>query len=87
MKCVNIRRYFIPPNSTKERPTRSGIALRLDEWETLISTIHDLHGTLPELKDATPCYASEDHANQIGYLNCSECNPFGVDFATNQFKF
>jgi hypothetical protein len=80
MKCVNIRRYFIPPNSTKELPTRSGIALRLDEWETLISTIHDLHRTLPELKAARPCYASEDHANQLGYLNCVECNPFGADF-------
>ena len=87
IKCVNIRRYFLPPNCTKERPTRSGIALRLDEWETLTAKINDLHEKLPELKVASPCYAGEDHANQLGYLNCLECNPFAVDFNTTSFNF
>lgn len=76
--CINIRRYFLPPNSNKEHPTRSGIALRVCEWEKLVSKLDDLEKKLPELKFAIPCYASEDHANQLGYLNCRECNPFGL---------
>ena len=77
-KCVNIRRYFLPQNATKERPTRSGIAIRLNEWDTLLVKIRELHERLPELKDAKPCYASQEHANQLNYLNCTECNPFGL---------
>ena len=78
IKCINIRRYFLPLNAKTERPTRSGIALRLGEWGTLASKIHELHERIPELKDVTPCYASEDHANQMGYFNCVECNPFAL---------
>jgi hypothetical protein len=79
MKCINIRRYFLPLNSKKERPTRSGIALRLDEWGTLATKVYELHERIPELKVARPCYASDDHANQLGYLNCRECNPFALE--------
>jgi hypothetical protein len=82
VKCINIRRYFIQLNCTKERPTRMGIALRLCEWEVLLSKIHQLHEKLPELKAARPCYASDDHSNQMGYFNCIECNPFGLDLTS-----
>ena len=74
--CVNIRRYFQPSTGSKPIPTRSGIALRLFEWERLVSTIDELHESVPDLKVATPCYASDDHANQMGYYDCRECNPF-----------
>lgn len=77
-KCVNIRRYFLPPNATKELPTRCGIALRLSEWDTLLVKVRELQERLPELKIVKPCYSSDDHANQIGYLNCIECNPFST---------
>lgn len=76
VKCVNIRRFFRPPNAKKEIPTRTGIALRLGEWDTLLSTIEQLHWKLLELKKATPCYASEDHANQMELYRCTECNPY-----------
>jgi len=78
-RCVNIRRYFMPPNATKEQPTRSGIALRLSEWDSLLLKIRELQERLPELKLAKPCYSSPDHANQQGYLDCIVCNPFGLD--------
>lgn len=78
IKCVNIRRYFLPHNSKKERPTRSGIALRLSEWESLVPKIRELQDQLPELKNAKSCYTSDDHMNQMGYLSCIECNPFGL---------
>jgi len=80
IKCVNFRRYFMPKNSGKKRPTRSGIALRLEEWETLVSKIDDLHRQLPELSVASPCYNSLDHLNQTGYLNCRECSSFSTEF-------
>jgi len=76
IKCVNIRRYWRPINLKKEVPTRTGIALRLGEWDTLLATIEQLHRKFPELKNASPCYASEDHANQMGFYRCTECNPF-----------
>ena len=38
-KCVNLRRFFLPPNSTKELPTLSGIALRMIEWDSLLDKI------------------------------------------------
>ena len=28
-RCVNLRRFFVPPNTTKKVPTRIGIPLRL----------------------------------------------------------
>src|SRR6218665_3920480 len=79
VKCVNFRRYFMPKNSDKERPTPGGIALRLEEWETLFSKIDDLYRQLFELKVASPCYNSLDHLNQTGYLNCRECSSFSVE--------
>jgi hypothetical protein len=78
-RCVNIRRYFMPPNATKEIPTRSGIALRLAEWDCLLLKIRELQERLPELKLAKPCYSNTDHANQEGYLACIECNPFALE--------
>ena len=78
-RCVNIRRYFMPPNTTKEVPTRSGIALRLIEWDSLLLKIRELQEHLPELKLDKPCYTSADHANQLGYLARIVCNPFGLD--------
>lgn len=79
VKCVNIRKFFLPPGCKKERPTRTGISLRLGEWETLKDKIEEIHERLPELKAAKPCYHREDHYNQSTCINCSECNPFGVE--------
>lgn len=48
VQCVNIWRHLLPLNSKKVRPTRNGIALRLGEWESLLSSIHELHEQVPE---------------------------------------
>ena len=86
VKCVHIRRYFMPRNSSKERPTRCGIALRLFEWDNLMTKIPLLTERVPELKDAKPCDSALDHCNQEGYLSCIECNPFGVGHITDLNK-
>lgn len=78
-KYVNLRKYFLPKSGEKELPTRIGIALRLSEWDMLIEKIKELHKELPELSVAKPCFDKEDHQNQQGYLDCLECNPFGLD--------
>ena len=78
-KCVNLRRFFLPPNSTKELPTLSGIALRMIEWDSLLDKIPLLQDAVPELKTARPCFYSEDHANQLGFNTCVECNPFALE--------
>lgn len=31
---------------------------------------------LPDLKNATPRCASEDHVSQMTFYRCVECNPF-----------
>jgi len=81
-RCVNIRRYFIPKNGSTIKPTRSGIALRLDKWEALTSKIEQLHDKLPELKAARPCYASDDHLNSQRYFGCRECNPYEYELSS-----
>lgn len=73
---VNIRRYSLGPNSSKGMPTRFGIALRLEEWDRLLTTIGQMHQLLPEVKNAKPCHASEDDRDKDEYRSCTECNPF-----------
>jgi Transcriptional Coactivator p15 (PC4) len=70
---INIRRYFLPVNAKKEQPTRCGIALTLNQWDTLLVKVRELQELLPELKTIIPCHDTVDNA---GYLNCKECNPF-----------
>lgn len=72
--CVNIRRFFRPSNSIEERPSRSGIALRLDKWPSLLTAITNLHKRIPQLKSARPCYL--EHENQLSFYVCAICNPF-----------
>ena len=82
-KCVSLRRFFLPHNSTKELPTRSGIALRMNEWNGLLDKIPLLQDAVPELKTAKPCFHSEDYANQTGRV---ERNPFELEL-DNRTKF
>lgn len=60
VKCVNICHYFLNINGKKQLPTRSGIALRLGEWEALSSKIRELREQIPELKHTSTCYVSDD---------------------------
>lgn len=54
VKCIDLRRYFLPPKGTKVLPTRSGIALRLGEWNTLLQAIENLHRKIPEFNPRYP---------------------------------
>ena len=75
-RCVDFRRWFLPHDEQDPKPTKKGVALRLDEWvkmRNIVETIDDNH---PSLASAIPCYLQEDHQNQMGALECPECHPF-----------
>ena len=58
------------------RPTKRGIALRLDELSALLDMLPILYATNALLADTKPCCENSDHANQLGMLDCSACNSF-----------
>ena len=75
-RCVDFRRWFLPHDQQDQKPTKKGVALRLEEWakmRNIVETIDDNH---PSLASAIPCYLQEDHQNQMGALECPECHPF-----------
>ena len=56
------------------KPTKKGVALRLEEWakmRNIVETIDDNH---PSLASTIPCYLQEDHQNQMGALECRCCS-------------
>ena len=75
-RCVDFRKFYMPYGQTEIRPTRGGIALRLNEWEEMQKLVETINNAYPALGTALPCYLQEDHQNQIGALRCKECNPF-----------
>jgi len=58
------------------KPMRRGLALRLHEWMDMKKIIENVDSEYYELGTALPCYLRESRQNQIGALECSECNPF-----------
>ena len=78
--CVDVRKYFLPfgMQHGDEKPTKRGIALRLDEWAELLKLVPLIHQMFPSLANASPCYAQGDHLNQLGWLDCTSCHAFAV---------
>ena len=74
--CVDIRKFYWLPG-VGERPTKVGLALRLSEWAKLKEIVREIADKHPDIATAKPCWMGEDHQNQEGAINCSECNPFG----------
>lgn len=72
---VNIRRYWIPEGQDTPIPTKNGIYLPMGQWKALVAKIDQLVNAHPELVVSQPCVFS--HENQIGFIDCAECSPFG----------
>jgi len=72
-KGVDLRRYWVPEEQMLPIPTRNGIFLSLAQWNSLKQKIPKLLAAHPELNSAEECF----HANQMGYIDCKECMPFG----------
>lgn len=71
-QCVNIRKWFLPPDETSIVPTRKGIALTFQQWNNFKGAI-DLVGKI--LKDQLDEIEFCDHQNQMGFFTCTKCNP------------
>lgn len=71
--CVDIRQYWKPEEVLV--PTKKGLCLRPAEYTRLKELLPEIGQTLPELDAVVPCFLQSDHMNQIGFLQCSECNP------------
>ena len=74
--CVAFRKFFCPAGTDEIKLTRSGVALRLHEWWKFVEIIKSIDDAYPSLATAVPCYTGDDHLNQLGALQCPECNPF-----------
>lgn len=78
--CVDLRKFFLAQDGAT-KPTRTGIALRLSEWDRLKQIAREMKEQHPKIADAQPCWSQSDHFNQEGALMCNKCNPFGNWFA------
>jgi Transcriptional Coactivator p15 (PC4) len=77
--CVDIRKFFLPDGQQDPLPTKTGIALRLREWNELRHANESIRTAYPRLAETTPCFLREDHYGQTGALSCRECYPFLKD--------
>jgi len=77
-RCVDFRMWYQPYGSKDGdiKSTKRGVALRFDEWSHLCTLVDTINTAYPSLASALPCYYDDDHMNQMGWLNCSECHPF-----------
>jgi hypothetical protein len=73
--CVDIRLFYNHPKFG-ERPTKTGIALRIKEWYALRDQLVQIHNDYPTLVTTLTCSDHPDHYNQEGAYACRECNPF-----------
>lgn len=81
-RCINIRKFYFMRNVKSGKktlyPTREGVSLRFPEWAKLKNNLCEINFHLPvELDSVVPCYARQDHSNQMAMLECMECNPSG----------
>ena len=74
-KVVDLRQFWLPDGTDRIQPTRKGIALKFDEFDTLVKLKPEIEQVMPELEHIQPCWMSDDHMNQEGLMNCRECNP------------
>jgi hypothetical protein len=72
-QCVDIRRFYMPNVGFEEKPSKSGLALRLSEWIDFVAVVRIMKEENPHLAKIQPC---GPHHNQQEALNCAECYPF-----------
>lgn len=73
--CVDVREYYLPRGENEPRPSKSGLGLRLSEWDSLAAITPLIEEKIPELQEMVSCDMQDDHQNQEGMLRCPECNP------------
>ena len=76
--CVDFRKWYLPYGTVPgdEKPTKSGLALNLEEWRDFLSVISVVEMKYTKLATTIPCDAQADHMSQRVYFACMSCNPF-----------
>ena len=79
--CIDFRKWYQPyhSNDTDIKPSKRGVAIRLDEWVHLSNLIDAINTAYPTLASVVLYYYGDDHLNQMEVLNCSQCHPFFVN--------
>ena len=77
--CVDIRKFFLLRGQTEIKATRRGLAVRVREWTNLKKIMAAIDNAHPTLATAVSCLQRDDHMNQLGAVQCCECNPFGQE--------
>ena len=57
-------------------PTRTGIALRLNEWLAQKEATHHLLQENPSVVNFLQCFYNKDHSDPHVVAVCKECSPF-----------
>jgi len=73
-RCVALRKFFVPTDQTVWKPTKTGIALRLNKWPTFKQAIDKLHRDNPTATTYTPCLLNLDHITPEIIATCPERN-------------
>lgn len=71
--CLDIRQFYMPLIGCVEKPTKTGLAIRLQAWNGFIAAVRKMQEENVQLANIHPC---GDHANQEEVMQCRECNPF-----------
>ena len=71
--CVDFRKFYMPVFGFEEKPTRSGLAIRLSEWSAFGAALSRMTEENPHLLQIQPCGI---HPNQEEAMQCAECYPF-----------
>lgn len=72
---VDLRQFYFLYKINDIRPNRKGIALTFKQWHELKLALKLLPKYIPSIEDTSACILRDDHANQIGYWSCRNCNP------------
>ena len=75
-QCIQIRSKY-SKNGELNYSYYKGISLKEEQWNSFIGAVGVIEGMHSYVRDAIPCQLHEDHANQMGFMNCVECNPNG----------
>ena len=73
----DVRRFSMQHDDDEEpTPTLTGLELLEEEFHLLRQHLPQLNDCVPGLSEERPCFARDDHLNQLGFLRCARCNPF-----------
>jgi hypothetical protein len=72
---VSLRKFFTPAGTNVELPSKTGIALRINEWGELKKAVAEMFAADNEL-NVVPCFLTEYHSNQLASLQCVQCVPY-----------